>query len=1174
MAADLRLSGAQTTWRSECDIRYNYANLNQIIAAANTSGNQAQLYSSDSGATWSQTSLPSAPGDARQSDPAVDWTSDGTAWALTVGIGMTGNAVRCFKSTKPGATWTFDSTVSGTQTNVDKPNLWVDHSPSSPHRDNMYALWWNNAGGNATFVSRRLGPSGTWQAPLQVSGTDTKGSDGGDIKTNSFGDVFAFWPEENAQKLFMAKSTDGGVSFTALGATPVTIADTFASFLYSIPTAQNSRGVLLYISGGAWRTAMEDFAYVVWMDLAGGNGCSSAADEPGNNVNSACKTRIWFSRSVNGGANWSTPAKLNDQPSLNDQFYPRLAVDETSGDLEVVYYDTVNDPARLKTDVWMQSSTDNGQSWSAAQLVTSAETDETSAGANINQRGDYIGLTGYAGQFFACWTDRRSGGFEEIWGASLPLVQRAVTFQIHRDHYGQDEVDAARKLGAPVIKTGFWLAVDGFTARELGITGPGSTNLAPPPFFNPSTGVSASCTSLDSTDPSFSPDTLARFRFGYDVNFGPDDSAFTSFAGQTEPVTLTAGAFQGITPSPAQVTFMKQPDPYILQGPQTWWLSNDIRLVQVAQGDSAFSITMGTDPVAFLQQVTAALEVGQGMAGGQTFDANTTEDNEVISVAPQTLRGGNLVNVYNFALARVHYQGLAQPASDVRVFFRLFAANSTATDFHPDTTYSRDPATYPVLPANFGQHTTPTPGVIANEYVSVPCFGAARQDPTQAGAPNSLPQLQFDTPNDRNLPATGGPIKDFYYGCFLDINGNGESTPTVLPPTPPAGNANGPWPPNSGVTLEPLRQAFIRNDHQCLVAEIAFDPDPINAGTQPWNSDKLAQRNISWSYAANPGVDVSRGAIETFEVRPTPKASAADPPDEIMIDWLNVPTDQLAQIYLPAVSADEVLARASRLYPTHRLSRIDAATIGCLTGGVTYIPLPEGSGDGANFAGLMQISLPAGIRRGQLYQVVVRQLTNAFGEAAPPPPPPPQVTAAVNQPPLLRWRKVLGTFQINIPVSTKELLLGREELRLSIFRWIAEGIPHYSRWWPVFRRYLELIAIRVSELGGDPTQIKPSPNGYGGLPSPLPRPEEPHRLHEYTGKVEALIYDHFGDFDGFMLELHDGATRRFDSREGEIEELVREAWEDRIVTTVVVSTEHRHRPLSILLKRSSGWRSR
>jgi hypothetical protein len=303
-------------------------------------------------------------------------------------------------------------------------------------------------------------------------------------------------------------------------------------------------------------------------------------------------------------------------------------------------------------------------------------------------------------------------------------------------------------------------------------------------------------------------------------------------------------------------------------------------------------------------------------------------------------------------------------------------------------------------------------------------------------------------------------------------------------------------------------------------------------------------------------------------VRPTPSGKAGDPPDELMIDWLNVSANQRAEIYLPAVSANAVLARASRLYTTHRLSRIDANTIGCLTGGITFIPLPEGSGEGANFAGLIQISLPPGIRRGQLYQVIIRQLTNGYGQAAPPPP---RIAAGARSQvaaPALRWRKVLGTFQINIPVSTKEVLLEREELRLSIFRWIAESIPHSSRWWPVFRRYLELIAIRVGEMGGDPGKILPSPNGYGGLPQP---PKEPHR-HEYTGKIEALVYDHFGDFEGFALELYDGAKHRFDSREDEVEELVREAWEDRIVTTVVVSAEHRHRPLSISLKRSSGWR--
>lgn len=601
MANDLRLSGAQTTPRAESDVRFNYANLNQIIGAANNADLTDLAYplevfsSSDGGATWSQTNLPevTSSGDAYQSDPCVDWTSDGTAWALAVGVNAleTNFQVRAFKSTDGGATWTFDATISGSQTATDKPNLWVDHSASSPYRDNIYALWWD-VDTTPTYVARRQGPSGSWQAPLQVSGSETSGgSDGGDIKTNTFGDLFAFWPSEGTQELYVAKSTDGGASF----GTPAKIADTFGSFK-NWPPAQDERGCLLYISGAAYRTATRDEVYACWADLAGGTGCDSVSDEPGSDVTSACKLRIWFARSTDGGATWGAPAKINDQASKNDQFFPRLALDETTGDLMVAYYDTVNDPGRLQTDIWMKTSPDGGVTWRPAVQVTSAESNETTASANAFQYGDYIGLTGYAGAYFACWTDSRNG-IAEIWGA--PLIQPAIAFELNRDHYGQDEIDALRtQPGGPVVQTAFRLIVDGFTAAELGITGPGSTGVGPPVTFSPSTGVQATCTSLDSSDPAFPPGEVQRFRFGYDVNFGPTDSAFTSFSGDTELVTLSA-TLQGLSAA-AQVTFMKQPDPYILQGAQTWWLSSDIRLVQVAQGDIAFGVPMGTDPQQFL----------------------------------------------------------------------------------------------------------------------------------------------------------------------------------------------------------------------------------------------------------------------------------------------------------------------------------------------------------------------------------------------------------------------------------------------------------------------------------------------------------------------------------------------------------------------------------------------
>jgi kumamolisin len=781
----------------------------------------------------------------------------------------------------------------------------------------------------------------------------------------------------------------------------------------------------------------------------------------------------------------------------------------------------------------------------------------------------FAGVAGYpAGPGWDACTGWGSPNGQALLAQLQTFFAKSVTFVLDRDHYGQDEIDALRSQGAAVVKGAFFVIVDGFTPKQLGITDSTSLSAAPVVNFSPSTGVTnpAVCTSLQSDDPGFGPE-VQRFRFGYDVNFGTDDSAFTSFGGDSETVTLST-TYQGI-PASAQVQFIKQPDPFILQGPQTWWLSNDIRLIQVADGDIAFGVTMGNDPFAFLSAVTAALEAGQGTAGGQSFDSNTQEDTEVITVAPQNNNGKN---VYNFAIARVHYRGLVSKARSVRVFFRLFAANSTATDFQPDTTYRRFAAyspSYPVPPADFFQNVLPEMGLAAGEYVTLPCFGEARQDATQNGAPNTLPSLQTpDASNVKDLAATGGPLHDTFYGCWLDIN---QTTP-ALPSMPPSGNEDGPWP---GLLLEPVQQAFIANEHTCIVAEIAFDPVPVNSGTAPFNSDKLAQRNISWSYVANPGVEASRRALEPFEVRPTrPKLLPDDPPDEVMIDWNNVPRGQKAEIYLPKVDADAVVAKAAEFYGVERLTRVDAHTIGCTTGGVTYIPLPEGSGDGANFTGLLSVDLPYGIRKGQNFTALVRQLTNAFGLAQPPPPPPPPRINTPAASPIVfvkgapagadeffRWRRVLGTFQVNIPVSTKELLLPREEQRLSIFRWIGEAMPPQRRWYPVFQRYLEGIAQKVKALGGDPNQILPSPSGDGRR---KPHHHEERRI-TFSGKVEGLIFDRFGDFEGFVLDIEDGAHKFF-SREKNIEILAERVWRERLRISVIAERDEPHRALTVIVR--------
>jgi hypothetical protein len=260
-----------------------------------------------------------------------------------------------------------------------------------------------------------------------VSGGETRGTGiGSDIKTNQQGTVFAFWPDTGTRKIFMARSTDGGNSFSK----PLSIGQTSAGFQFVIP-AQARRNALVYVTGGAFFRGPkrnQSLVYAAWADLAGGRGCSSPENEPGTDRSSGCTSRIWFTRSTNGGASWSRPGTINNQRDLNDQFNPWLAVDETSGTLAIMYYDTIGED-RTQTNVWAQVSADDGASWSAPYKVTSAVSDENDGLPNGNQYGDYNGLSGYAGTFFPSWTDRR-GGFgtkEAIWTAPLTLQLKAAS---------------------------------------------------------------------------------------------------------------------------------------------------------------------------------------------------------------------------------------------------------------------------------------------------------------------------------------------------------------------------------------------------------------------------------------------------------------------------------------------------------------------------------------------------------------------------------------------------------------------------------------------------------------------------------------------------------------------------------------------------------------------------
>jgi hypothetical protein len=253
-------------------------------------------------------------------------------------------------------------------------------------------------------------------------------------------------------------------------------------------------------------------------------------------------------------------------------------------------------------------------------------------------------------------------------------------------------------------------------------------------------------------------------------------------------------------------------------------------------------------------------------------------------------------------------------------------------------------------------------------------------------------------------------------------------------------------------------------------------------------------------------------------------------------------------MFVPGEDAAHVIEMADELYVSHPLKLLDQHTITCPAEGLVYVPIPPRSGP--NLPGMLIVNLPSSVRKGQAFKVIVRQLTNAVGKRIPPPPPiGSPVNGAAEIEDVLRWRRVLGSYQISIPVRTRHLILPSEERLLAVLRWIQLSIPANDRWHAVFNAYVDEIAQRVKALGGDPDRIKPSPSGG---------PEEHGKVAErrLSGKVREVIFDRFGDFEGFLLDTFD-EERLVESHEPGIGKIMLEAARERwLVDVYLDSGEH------------------
>ena len=762
-----------------------------------------------------------------------------------------------------------------------------------------------------------------------------------------------------------------------------------------------------------------------------------------------------------------------------------------------------------------------------------------------------------------------------------PFPLAFASFINNKDTYGKDEVQDIIANHGGVFSKAFFIQIDGFSKNSFL-----ANNIQVAPFtgaFTHEAGVTITLNPDIDFENATQPQAPQRIRVPFDVTFTTAalaDFPATAFRQDDLSTFLTAGGAKIVgSDASTLIELVAGADPSFQNIDTTagdpnqnnaFFLSQDLRVFTATPALNNTPVPGG--PVFGADSITGAFQYTQALltylnanfsdpAGADPF--NTALPNQVgalqgdSSVNPFTISlttgfpfGFTVSANYSFAIARVRLTGIAgtTTALNTRVFFRLWTSQSPDTDYQPNTTYQSS------LDAK-GLPASPNLGVSA-DTLTIPFFATGNlTNNTDYGAGGA---------NTRDIKlATGHDETWAYFGCFLNV-----------------------YDATNMIGGQPVQAALI-GTHHCLVAQIAFDDAPIILGASPAASDKLAQRNLQVTHSDNPGGAETHRVPQTFDIRATAPDTGL-PPDELMIDWGDVPVGSFASIFWPQVNAADVIALANKNQASHSLTVVDSNSIGVkVTSGVSYIPIPTGT---SNFAGLFTLDLPQSVTFGQTFAVKVRRLSSrTFRQVIIESPRPTHASAAPSAPStapatgsrgapgvhtappstgpdtggqgpqgpdpnLFIWRYVVGSFTVQIPVATPDTILPIENNILAIMRYRLQNLSPTSRWRPVVTRYIKQIAERVDGLGGNSISILPSPNG---APAPFV---------EHCGKVTRVLFDCHGDLVGFVLDECGTTARTFAVCGPKFFELLLRACKDGLTICVTVDTRANDRMVAVAIK--------
>lgn len=409
----------QQPMQNESSIAVNPLNPRNLIGSAVDYRANSQTwayYSTDGANTWHNVKL-GYPHEGWRStnDPSVCFDHQGRGYLCYGGfnVGQTPqfgeNGVYISITDDGGLTWgpTHIPVIEhlGKQTAdsafEDKYYVHADTASSSPFRGNLYIPWKRviNADSSTQIVISRSTDRGlSWSVPIAVgarfphtSEHATFGQSFPLARTGPDGSVHVVWNSGTENAVRYARSTDGGVTFSEPRilhtynpfGEKLEIEGTVNSRVKGTVRAEAYPSLSVDNTGGARNGRL----YLVW-----------SADNPPN---------VYSSYSADNGTTWSTPRVVHSDTS-NDQFWPWIAIDPTTGDVAVMYFDSRDDESNILVNCYVSLSTDGGQTWTDRRVGDADNDLRNNPFSGRTFAGDYSGCDFYNGIVYPSWVDMRN----------------------------------------------------------------------------------------------------------------------------------------------------------------------------------------------------------------------------------------------------------------------------------------------------------------------------------------------------------------------------------------------------------------------------------------------------------------------------------------------------------------------------------------------------------------------------------------------------------------------------------------------------------------------------------------------------------------------------------------------------------------------------------------------